>query len=657
MITELFRFDGDGWFPRVSNDAGKVCFGNGLSRVYEVTTGKLWSAFPARQSRWLTDSIVTCTVEIDTLHAKRLERDGVVIAEQDDKPELVAGNDFDADQGHWLSCFAAGRLVLDGRVIDGHFRNAQMRWPWVVATQDDREIVWFLNGILCARAPLPARANELRLQGDGSVTTGYFWDAREIEPHVPVLDVTVTPWRREKPHVMCNEVRWTSTETPDGRLGVLGVYAPDQAIIIDGWGCAWLDVKYDGSRDRFIVAGCDSNGQLRIYSIDVETPRQSISKWGTVQETKPTIDALPKFTEPKYAGYYFTSGRYGRFHPKENCTVVSIEHFTNNGKAPADVVQQVQAVAQETDRLVCSNDRATLEALRPYWSKVAAVMLGELQTPGEVEFGRRSTRALLSTLKLPYRPVMSTLMVHQSLDWDYDNTADIAGCEIYFDEPASTYAEMRRMVHDRISSVLEQHSSKVMLIVQSYDRSNPRWKAVPAMIEMIQLACAEAMAREERIIGSLWFAYGRTTGVVDHLEWEAWQRAVVERVKVPAIIKDIEDTNVNEQEVRNVVGNEIASNKIPRDIAQGAMQRFRNEVIHDRDKVGTDNISGGAQYIYFWPAFYSVVGANLAKFGPPRDSDPAKVNAKWSEWATEGLIAAANFYWSEQGKPGVVNPQ
>jgi hypothetical protein len=281
MITELFRFNGDGWWPRISNDASKVCFGNTESRVFEINTGRVWSAFPARQSRWIHDDVVTFTVQIGENQAKRFTRNWGGVQEHTDNPSLVAGNDFDADKGHWLSCLSAGRLVLDGRIIDGRYRNAQMRWPWVVATKDDAELVWWRDGVHYARAPLPARANELRLQDSSAVRTGYFWDVQDIGPHAAVVDVTATPWRREKPHVMCADHNWTSTETPDGRLGTIGANAQDSAFIIDDWGCAWFDVKLHPVFG-FIVAGCDDTGKLRVYAVSTNTEHRSISAWGQI---------------------------------------------------------------------------------------------------------------------------------------------------------------------------------------------------------------------------------------------------------------------------------------------------------------------------------------------------------------------------------------
>lgn len=542
MITKLFEFEGDGWWPRVSRDARKVCFGNGLSRVFDVETGKIWSAFPARQSRWITDDIVTCTVEIDTLHAKRFERSESSISDKEDNPSLVAGNDFDADSGHWLSCIAAGRLVIDGRVIEGHFRNAQMKWPWVVATRDDREIVWFLNGILEASAPLPARANELRLQADGSVTTGYFWDVQELEPHEPVIDVTITPWHREKPHVMCPEVAWawTTTETPDGRLGVIGVAGLDgNAVIIDGWGCAWLDVQFNPNTNAFIVAGCDTNGKLRVYRVDRDTEKQNLARWGTSTYSR-TPSELPAFASPKYFGAWFTEGRYGSFNIPCNAGVLGGQLLfeDGNGHIPENAYDIIRNRASIYPRLFVQADKRSIEAVKEHWDRVVAVIHHEVGNGAETLQATRNATALVKSLGLAPRLVMSCLRPEDTTDPTYANTADIAGCEIYFDKPASSLAEMEHQVNLRLDAVLATHPGLIMLYPQQYDRSlDPDWQKQPAMMEVIMFQCMKRMAEVPRIIGSLSFACGRPGGLItyDRLLW--WHNEVAKLISTPPLKK------------------------------------------------------------------------------------------------------------------------
>jgi hypothetical protein len=535
MITSLFQFNGDGWWPRVSPDAKRVCFGNKESRAFDIETGKLWNPFPARQSRWIAEGIVTCTVEIDTTHAKRFTRDGVVITDEEDNTSLVAGNDFDADQGHWVSCIAAGRLVIDGRVFLGSYRNAQMKWPWVVASLDDIELAWFFAGEMHARAPLPARANALRLQSDGSVRTGYFWDVQTISPHTPVVDATVTPWRRESPHVVCNGVTWTSTETPDGRLGVLGVFAPDQAVILENWGCSWLDVGFNGQ--SFIVAGCDDKGQLRIYQVDKNTSRKSIAAWGQKALTYPKKPSdIPAMGAPKYFGAWFTDGRYGVFNLPGNSGILGGGLYEDgDGRIPDNAYEMIRNRSKQYARLFIGADEKTLEAVRPNWDRVVAVFHHEVGNGSQTLKATKDAKALVARLKLSERPVMSCLRPEDTIDTQYRNTADITGCEIYFDKPAATLAEMETLVNQRLDTVLKTHTGSVILFPQQFDRSlDPDWQAQPAMMEVIIFECVKRMAVTPRILGCLSFAVGRKGGIDSYPQLLMWHQEIAKRIEIPA---------------------------------------------------------------------------------------------------------------------------
>jgi hypothetical protein len=54
------------------------------------------------------------------------------------------------------------------------------------------------------------------------------------------------------------------------------------------------------------------------------------------------------------------------------------------------------------------------------------------------------------------------------------------------------------------------------------------------MLEAINFVCARAMAQHDRIVGLLWFSYGRTGGALEYPQLRPWHDAIVDRLIVPA---------------------------------------------------------------------------------------------------------------------------
>jgi hypothetical protein len=90
----------------------------------------------------------------------------------------------------------------------------------------------------------------------------------------------------------------------------------------------------------------------------------------------------------------------------------------------------------------------------------------------------------------------------------------------------------------------------------------------------------------------------------------------------------------------------LVSTPVPPDIFLGALLRFRNEVLLDRDKVGDDSMGAGA-LMYFVPNYNSAVVELLARQGIPTGS-PQQVFEKWAGMSSVGLARAADHYNREQ---------
>ncbi len=321
MIQKLYEFNADGWYPRLDEAGETVCFGNLSSRAWHIGGGE-WPPVEGRNSRFIRPGVVTFTRELDTLHAKRFERalSNNHVDPMDDDTALVAGNDFDAGNGHWSSCLASGRLVLHGSTIlsGDRYRGVQAAGPFVLSSRNDTHFDVFERGLFRCSLPLPPGANAWRIAPTGHITSGYFWDSKATWIDGSTQDITVTPWRREGPPVLVLRDHilwaWTYTHLTRDIHGVVGMpmrawgktleETPFEAIVLQGWDASsWLDVKWDAIRGRFVLAGSGDRGQLQVWAVTADHARTDLFAWWKTYlpgpEPKPEPVPDPKPEEPK----------------------------------------------------------------------------------------------------------------------------------------------------------------------------------------------------------------------------------------------------------------------------------------------------------------------------------------------------------------------
>lgn len=375
--------------------------------------------------------------------------------------------------------------------------------------------------------------------------------------------------------------------------------------------------------------------------------------------------------KPKLLGYFF--GRRSKFghYPElqENCAVTTLDTWQDgDGSLPSDVGTQLRTSLKEVGVGVISNTSIIHAA--PEWKRVVGVFAGEQESkavwahePTDVTTAQRyvnNARKEMDRLKLARRPVILILREDYSTDKRFIGIGDIIAPELYFVAPEATYEKQLQVTRARIREICDALApSPLIFCVQSFDRivGGTKWKESPWAIEAIQQAANEAIGHDQ-VVGLFWFAYARGGGVRAYpnlLPWHLAQLAVTPSPKL-IVDKPNSEEQMGEAEVRKKIAAELAAARVPPDIAQGALIRFRNEAIWDRDKVGEDNITGGAQFFYFWPAYYAVMGSKLAQFGPPSGSAEEVYN-KWAGWSGEGLDAAKEYYWQAQGKPPHAGPQ
>ena len=289
--TLLYAPGGDGWWPVLSPNATLVAFGNTDLRVVDVAGGGVWPVGAGRNIKFLNDATVTWTRELDPTgsRSERWQGDLAVWtggAVTTDDPALVAGNTFDARDGHWASWLEAERRVVrDNAPLTHNARGVSVHGDDLLTVENDSEFVLYHDGFYNRRLPLPPTANSWRLQARGWVAYGYWGDASAYDADGVTRDLTVTPYRQEGLASLVwtpdGELWvWTATERPtDQRRALLGrPHGSTTCVIVEHDGFSWLDVGWS-KHHEFVIAGCTEHGACQVWSVPRGATRREIAEW------------------------------------------------------------------------------------------------------------------------------------------------------------------------------------------------------------------------------------------------------------------------------------------------------------------------------------------------------------------------------------------
>ena len=373
----------DAWWPTLSPDGRDLVAGNTFIKAWHLPAitredqPAHWAIGFGRNGRFLRPSVITYTSERSALTAERFEYDlrvGLPSPMADDFG-LVAGNEFEAADGHWASWLDADqRVTYDGKLVAYGVRGVKVAGDLLLYKTQSQLVVRNMRTGTDARYPLPPKANNVTLTPDGYIGYGYYWDARVIAPQFETLvpyrdeDVTVTPWRQESAPVLCRAKRdglsvmwaWTFTERPgDKRALVLGRPLHDansSAILIEDFiADAHLSVVYRQEDDRWIVAGnASAGGVMSVWQVPYDTPRIPVVDVGGAEpEPQPEEDVVnaPGITVTEYGKELTPAGSWRlRFNDRNNdCNVtvsivngrLTVEMSNSKGTDRTGSVRQV----------------------------------------------------------------------------------------------------------------------------------------------------------------------------------------------------------------------------------------------------------------------------------------------------------------------------
>lgn len=335
MSTLIFRREGDGHKPIVSNDGQKVGFGDlDLNVVHVPNPSAIWPIGSGRDIQFENNDVVTWTRTSGRWQADLRAFDGG--HQTGDNPGLVAGNKFVADNGHWASLYlptdpTQRRLTYDGRVLkQGYVHNVEMCGDYMVTVEGDvtREFVVYHNGIIQRKHALPSSANSYRVSEWGWITYGYWGPCGLITPVGRVHDLTVTPWKQEGVAKLLHLPNgftwaWSATVAPKSQVAQVvgrvilehqGVWFSDTWCIQLLFPAEYLDAGWFADRSAFTVAGAANVGSstpIEVHLVPISSPRVQLTDEGG-EEPPPPEDEVnaPGITITHWDPVLSESGTY-----------------------------------------------------------------------------------------------------------------------------------------------------------------------------------------------------------------------------------------------------------------------------------------------------------------------------------------------------------
>lgn len=251
---------------------------------------------------------------------------------------------------------------------------------------------------------------------------------------------------------------------------------------------------------------------------------------------------LLEFMGTKWAGYYYAAGKYGDFHPVQNCIVLGAGMFADgDGTQPAATAFRLLAAARDAGAIFLSADAISVVALRNDWHLVAGLWLTEYGDVADLERAAVDAEDGMRILGLPRRPIIATVMPDQLFEpgWRMPKGVDWLAVEVYFDVPASDFSQQQTAVMNRVMKILDRLpvTVPVVFVGQAYDRNlDPAWAARPDLIAAGLATLAVMAAGTDRVKGIWFFAYARPGGAKTYPMVEAACTSIVQSFIRPDIV-------------------------------------------------------------------------------------------------------------------------
>ncbi|MBI4452301.1 exo-alpha-sialidase [Candidatus Woesearchaeota archaeon] len=279
----------NGWFPRLSPDGIYVTYGFGENWVADLQTGEERSLTIKKgesfNGYWIRPDTYTFLNIYSNAEADRYEvKVGEWIAKKtNDNPQLAAGNQFVAADGHWASYLASnGRIAYDNNEVAtdvGGTLSVSDDWIVHASDKDNTAIQVWRNGQKSATY-IPKTPLHGMSVNKGYIVYGGYGPVHGISPDGQDMDLTATPWRKEGIGgvVFANNQPWVYTLTWNDAQNkgyiLIRPWGEKASIVIEA---AAVSVHIVYVNNEFVIAYNSDKGQLSVVKVPVNSQMVDLS--------------------------------------------------------------------------------------------------------------------------------------------------------------------------------------------------------------------------------------------------------------------------------------------------------------------------------------------------------------------------------------------
>ena len=280
----------DNWYPQLSPDGNNVTYGNLRTWIAEPSTNTQIDITPTGESRcwggyWIQPTTITFYCEAPNLMGHRYEAtkasgwNPVLTA---DNPNLVAGNQFTAADGHWASFLAgaAGRLVRDNVVLvaSGAGGGVSISGNQLIhACDNNGATICLRQGTSLLKTITPQVPNNFMTLNTGYIAYGNSTAIRGINPVGGDINLKLSPLISEWVNkiIFVNGVAWVVTQGEAGTSGYIFLrpWGSMTAIAIAPGG-QHISVAISGT--DFVIASNNGVGRMTLITVPINSPRSAV---------------------------------------------------------------------------------------------------------------------------------------------------------------------------------------------------------------------------------------------------------------------------------------------------------------------------------------------------------------------------------------------
>jgi len=289
----------NGWWPELSPDGRYVAYGNwGESWITDLKTKKNYDfSHPAGLpngascygAQWYKSNIARFVCELpgnqDKFSSYTVKVGEWVARKTADDPSLAAGNQGEAQDGHWASYLAkGGRIAKDNRVLATNVGGAvAISGNYLIhACTNENNTICIWNGARLIKRIKPKTNIPFGMDIYNNYISFGLGHVTGIDPKGREVSLATVSNRMNESSPKIFPVKnspWVVTQPWNDKLMfiLLRPWGDRASIAVEGAG-SWISVVY--VNNSFVVAYCSDKGALTVKTIPASSPRTDLIKLG-----------------------------------------------------------------------------------------------------------------------------------------------------------------------------------------------------------------------------------------------------------------------------------------------------------------------------------------------------------------------------------------